>query len=239
MPLLPGCTFNNPINNGQIPAVPDPRQAPNLAPNQGDHVFGDVIGTVQTSLQNIFGGGAEWVNRFQGFSQPAFEQWQAFNRFDLGHTGNNQPIMQRNGAPEPDEHAYVFGIYSQRFQWSFCEIVCAGFVAGLESRQIGGGSSAWRTSVMSRFDDVLKRLVDQTALTAYLQAPQNIRQADPINVRHPVISLQEARDLANLTNQSNSQSKNRILQIYGNFHSARANLEGMLMRFDGPTRTIV
>lgn len=235
MPLLQGCQFANPINNGQPPAVPAPIQAPQLAPNQGDHVFGDVIGMVETSLQNIFGGGQEWRHRFERYSQPAYEQWQAFNRFDLGH-GQNPPVVQRNGLAEPDEHAHIFGGYSQRFQWSFCEIVCAGYIVNQESRQIGGGSRAWRTSVMSRFDDVLTRSVDHTALTAYLQNPGQIREVNQQTVsRHPAISWQEAREIANT---SNGLGMARILLICNNFPHARANLEGMLMRFDGPTRTM-
>jgi hypothetical protein len=204
-----------------------------LAPFQGDHVFGDVIGMVQTALQAIIGGGHVWPARFQSLNPVASLQWQVYRGFDLGHAGN-EPLVHRNGGAETDQHAHVFGGYSLRFQWTFCEVVCTGFDHGHESRRIGGGVRAWRRKVMSRFDDVLDHLVDSTALNAYLGAPNAIRQANPGIETHPVISLQAARQLAQM-NQGPGQA--RILEVCGNYHSARSNLEGMLMRFDGPTRT--
>lgn len=234
MPLLATCTFKNPINNGVAPPVPDALLAPSLAPGQGDHVFGDVIGMVETALQEIIGGGAMMSTRFRDFNQTAFIQWQTFTQYDLGHVAATQPIVQRNGLAEPDRHAHVFGGYAQRFQWSFCEVVCTGFYAGQETRSVGGGTRAWRRIVMSRFDDVLDRLVDQTALTAYLAAPYAIRQANAGAVTHPVISLQAALQQAHA---SQGQGRNRILAICANFHAARSALEGMLMRFDGPSRS--
>jgi hypothetical protein len=128
MPLLAGCQYPNPVA-AALPVPPVAGAAPNLAPAQGDHVFGDVIGTIGTALQLIFGGGANWNNRMRAYSPILEVLWDGLANANFGH-GGHAPTVARHGAPEPDEHAHVFGGYAVRLQWTLCEFVCTGFLPG-------------------------------------------------------------------------------------------------------------
>ncbi len=225
------CQFRNPVGND--PPVPIPDQALALAPIQGDHVFGDIIGMIQTALQNIFGGGQNWINRFQSYNMSAYMNWISLSGLNLGHAGVNEPLVTRQGVAEIDQHAYCFGRFSERFQWAFCEIVCSGYNQGVEQRTIFVGNKSWRRNVMGRFDGVLDNLVDSTALTWYFHHPNQIRQAAN-DVIHQPISLQVARQQATVLHNNRSA---RVIQICQNIDNARASLEGLLMRFSSVKAT--
>jgi hypothetical protein len=234
MPLIAGCTYANPVG-AALPAQPNAIAAPPLAPAQGDHLFGDVVGTIETALQSIFGGGERWQTRMRNYSAILDSLWAGLTAIDLGH-GANPPVVQRNGAPEPDEHAHMFGGYSRRFQWHLCEIVCTGFVNGQESRQIGGSTVAWKNNVLAGFDDLLANLVDSTALAFYINTPRAIRAANPAAVRHPTHSLAVARTYAN--NNPGRPGQARVLQVVTAYDSLRGSLDGLLYRLDGPTKKL-
>ena len=233
MPLIAGCPHANPIA-GALPAQPIALAAPPLAPAQGDHLFGDVVGTIETALQSIFEGGALWRTRMRNYSTTLDSLWAGLTTIDLGH-GVNPPIVQRNGPPEPDEHSHMFGGYSRRFQWHLCEIVCAGFVNGQESRRIGGSTRAWKNDVLASFDDLLDHLVDSTALAFYINTPNAIRAANPPAVRHPIHSLAVARTYAN---NNLGPGTARVLPVLAAYDSLRRSLDGLLYRLDGPTKIL-
>lgn len=235
MPLIQGTGFVNPIAAG-MPAIPNPTLAPNLAPAQGDHIFGDVLGAVETAFQAIFGGGAAWVSRMGSYNSTMRATWEGFGVVDYGH-GALPPIVNRQGAAEPDEHAHVFGGYSQRLQWILCEITCAGFGPGGagEVRKIGGYSKKWKKEVLRHFDDLLDHLVDSSALHFYIPTPTTIRNANPAQVRHNPISLAAA----NLyTTNTNGQGKARVQTVLTSYDTLRNSFEGLIGRFDGSTKTL-
>ncbi|WP_434634963.1 hypothetical protein [Chromobacterium sp. CV08] len=236
MSIIARCTYPNPINNGALPPVPRPQDAPSLAPAQGDHVFGDVIGVIDNALAAVFGGGAVWRQRMRAYSVPLDEAWAGLAQLDLGHSGANQPLVARRGAAERDRHAHMFGGYSGRLQWQWCEIICAGFPAGGggEDRRIGGRTKAWRSEVLKALDDVLDNLVDDTALRAYIANPGQERQANPATVFHDALSLARAQAV---TAGLNGPGKARIEQVLRNYDSLRNAVLGLLDRFDTETRT--
>ncbi|OHX16160.1 hypothetical protein [Chromobacterium sphagni] len=213
MSLIVHCAYQNPINGGILPAVPQVAQSPRLAPAQGDHVFGDVVGVVGNALTEIFGGGVNWQNRMRAYNANLAAQWTGLTQVDLGHTGAHPPVVARQGAPEVDRHAHMFGGYGNRLQWYWCEVVCAGFQGGIEDRRVGGKTQAWKNQVMGAFDEVINNLVDETALRAYIANPGQTRQADPNSVLHTPVSLARATAIAN---GLNGPGKARIQQILGN-----------------------
>lgn len=232
MPLIQECIYQNPVAAALAPA-PVAGAAPALAPAQGDHLFGDVVGTIETALQLIFGGGALWRNRMQTYNSTLRTIWDGLGTVDLGH-GANPPIVQRNGAAEPDEHSHMFGGYSVRLQWNLCEVVCAGFVNQAETRRVGGSVRAWKSNVLSSFDDLMNHLVDSTALAFYIATPNQIRQANAGVVRHAPMSLANAIVFTNGHNGPGKARVARVLTAYGGLRSA---VSGLLDRFDGAVRT--
>ncbi|KAA0998626.1 hypothetical protein FVF58_43660 [Paraburkholderia panacisoli] len=237
MPLLTIGAYQNPIAVA-MPAAPLAAAAPALAPGQGDHVFGDVIGTIETALQSIFGGGAGWQTRMQKYNSTLASLWTALTALDLGH-GALPPIVNRAGMAEPDEHSHMFGGYSHRFQWQLCELVATGFVAGptganIEVRVIGGATKAWRKGVMARFDDLIGHLVDSTALAFYITSPTVIRHAAAL-VRHSAISLTAA---VAYTTGHNGPGKLRVNTVLAQYASLRIAFESILLRLEneGGTR---
>lgn len=159
MPLINGCNSQNPVNPG-LPAAPITAGAPYLAPSRGDHLFGDVIGTIETALQLIFSGGDLWKMRMRNFNPMLATLWQGLGSVDFGHgarppgrgarppgRGAGPLVTQRAGAEEPDEHSRMFGGYSKRLQWNLCEIVCV--ESGAERRRIGGATRAWKNNVLA------------------------------------------------------------------------------------------
>ena len=242
MPIMTGCPYNNPVA-AVDPAAPVAAGAPNLAPAQGDHVFGNVIGMIQTALQNTFGGGAAWTTRFRNYNSTAHTQWQTLAGLDLGHVhGAGQPLVGRAGPTEPDQHAHMFGGHARRFQWTFCEIVCTGFGGGGagEYRLVGETTRRltrqWQTDVLARYDTVVNHLVDGTALTAYLANPGQIRQAqNPPTVVHPAISLAAATAQAG---GARGVAAVRITAVCGNYATARRSLVTILDRLTFAARTL-
>lgn len=232
MPLIRGCAYPNPAGVA-LPAPPVAAAAPLLAPFQGDHLFGDVLGTIETSLQGIFGGGALWRTRMQNYSGTLRTVWDGLGGVDFGH-GANPPLVNRNGAAEPDEHSHVFGGYSNRLQWNFCEIVCTGFAAG-EVRRIGGATRAWKTAVLSSLDDLLDHLVDSTAIAFYIASPNAIRNANPGAVRHVPMSLANAIIYAA---NHHGPGQNRVTRVLNAYGTLRNSVIGILDRFDGPIKTL-
>jgi hypothetical protein len=234
MPLISGCTYNNP-SAALLPAAPVAAAAPALAPGQGDHLFGDVLGTIETSLQLIFGGGANWRLRMDNYSSTFRNMWDDMSRMDLGH-GATAPDVHRNGAAEPDEHSHVFGGYSSRLQWQMCEIVCTGFPPqGGEWRQIGGFTKSWKNAVLSSLDDILSHLVDSTAIAFYIATPTAIRNANAATVRHTPMSLANAVIYANA---HNGPGKNRVSQVLTPYGNLRVALGALLDRFQGSIKTL-
>jgi hypothetical protein len=233
MPLIQGCTYNNPVCPA-LPAPPVATGATLTAPGQGDHVFGNVLGAIETALQTIFGGGQDWDTRMRNYNVNLETVWNGLKRVDFGH-GANPPIVYRAGADEPDEHAHVFGVYSQRLQWKLCEIVCTGFAPG-EVRRIGGATPAWKTSVLESFGELMDSLVDNTAIVQYITTlPNTIRAANPVMVRHTPMSLANARVYAA---NHNGPGKNRVTQVLNAYGSLHESVRGLLDRFDGSIRTL-
>jgi hypothetical protein len=232
MPLITGCAYNNPIALA-CPGVPAAAGAPALAPGQGDHLFGDVLGSIETAFQSIFGGGALWTTRMRNYNPTLHSVWTGLGTVDFGH-GALPPVVQRNGAPEPDQHSHVFGGYSLRLQWQFCEIVCTGFAPG-EVRRIGGATKAWKTAVLTSFDDLMNNLVDSTALAFYIATPNAIRQANPAVVNHSTLSLANA---VAYTNGHNGPGKAQVQGILTSYANLRSSVNGLLDRLDGSTKTL-
>src|SRR5262245_46274911 len=104
MPLILGCAHQNPAGPA-LPAAPAAAAAHNLAPAQGDNVFGYIVGTLNNSFQLIFGGGQNMATRIRNFNATLAGLWQGFAALEFGH-GAAPPLVNRNGAPEPDEHAH-------------------------------------------------------------------------------------------------------------------------------------
>jgi len=223
VPLIPNCG-NNPINGGAEPPVPNRQNAGQEAPQQGDHVFGDTIGAVRNALMRIVGGGQVWETRLEAYSGPAREAWNTLYARDLGHAAN-PPLVHRQGAPETDEHSYMFGRQALRFQFAMCELVCQ---RQGQPQRIGGATRRWRSKVMGEFDTLMTVLVDGTALDALLAHPNQVRQADPANIRHPAISKQAAQDRAANGHGNNAA---RILNMCGAYALARNDLETIIFRF--------
>lgn len=233
MSLVTGCAYNNPAG-AVLPAQPAAAAAPNLAPNQGDHVFGDVAGTIGNAFGHVFGGGALVPTRINNYNSVLASTWQGFAAANFGHAGN-PPVVNRQGAPEPDEHAHMHGGYSQRLQWQICEIVCAGHANGAEVRMIAGLKSTWRNAVLASLDEYFNHFVDETALQFYLASPNAIRQANPAGVRHRAISLAAAH--LYVTN-NNGPGKASLQTVITNLQTVPGQLRGMLDRFSGSLKTL-
>ncbi len=234
MSLITGCTYANPAG-AALPILPVAAAAPSLAPAQGDHLFGDVVGTIETSFQLIFGGGANWTVRMRNYNSMLQVLWNGLSGVDFGH-GNNPPLVNRNGLPEPDEHSHVFGGYSSLLQWNLCEIVCTGFPPeGGESRRIGVASRAWKTAVLSSLDKLLNHLVDSTAIAFYIATPNAIRNANPGAVRHVPMSLTNAVTYAAT---HNGPGKNRVTQVLTTYQILRNSVTGLLDRFEGSEKVL-
>lgn len=233
MTVVPGCTSANPVG-AAIPAEPLAAAAPSLAPNQGDHVFGDVVGVIQNSLNEVFGGGQNSSVRMKNFNGNLATIWQGIMDLDFGHHGNDAPVVTRAGNPEPDEHAHIFGGYSNRLRWHICEIVCLSFSAGVEKRVIGGATRSWRNKTLSAYDDLIARLVDETALHFYIKSPGQTRNAGA-NVRHTPISLSAAREY---TDGHAGPGHDAVLKILMRYVNLRNTLDGLLQRFEGANKTL-
>lgn len=233
MPIIPNCNQPNPMG-AALPAAPVAAAAPNLAPAQGDHVFGDVVGVIGNALAAVFGGGANWPQRMAAYNATLAELWNGLTQVDLGHAAHGAPVVARAGAPEQDQHAHMFGGYANRLQWQIAEIVCAGYANGAEVRRVGGATTAWRNAVLGALDDLLTVLVDDTALRAYIPNPNAIRQA-AAGVVHPPISLATATATAAALNGPGRANVQAILTRYG---SLRGSVDGLLRRFDGPVKQL-
>ncbi|MEA1648356.1 hypothetical protein UAJ10_04905 [Nitrospirillum sp. BR 11164] len=234
MPLVPNCTFAHP-QGAQIPAEPAPNAAPPLAPMQGDHVFGDVVGVIRNALSDIFGGGAVWPTRMANYSGVLAEVWNGLSSVDLGHANIGAPVVTRAGLPEQDQHAHMFGGYASRLRWCLAEVVCAGHVGGVEDRRIGGVTTRWRGEVLQALDDVLRHLVDETALLAYIRAPHATRQAAPATVVHRAIALGEATTRAG---ETAGPGQAQVQAILNRYQSLPGLLDGLLRRFEGPVKRL-
>lgn len=240
MPINMACPVPNPLGYA-IAAPPDARRAEKLTAGQGDHVFGDLITMIRASLETVLGSARDFDARFEAFDRAggtrARTHWQQLSVLDLGHNGREEPLVFRDrDVAEWDEHSYVFGVYTARFQWQFCEVVCtrAGEDPTVESRQVGvlGGDSEWRRQVMARFDETTEFLVDHTALRAWLKDHKALRRAGDEKERHPVISLAAARALAT----SQTFAAGRIRRVFDACQGARLELEQMLPHLDTPSR---
>jgi hypothetical protein len=234
MSLVPNCAFPQP----RLPPVPVAAQAPALAPVQGDHVFGDVIGALTTGMMGIFGGGQNWRTRQRNYSPMLDVLWGGFVSVNLGHAGAGI-AAQRHGAAEPDRHAHMFGGYAERLQWRMCEIVCAGFnppPVGGENRRIAGATPAWKRACLSALDDLLGVLVDSTALGFYLATPNAIRDADHLAVDHAPMRLADAT--TTVTNGAGRPGQPLLTPIIANFGRVRNSVSGMLDRFQVTLRTL-
>ena len=235
MPLITGTKFVNRFG-GEMRAAPNPATAGNLAPAQGDHIFGDVLGTVETALQSIFGGGAVWVNRMGTYNGTMRTVWEGLGVVDYGH-GALPPIVNCQSAAELDEHANVFAGYSNLLQWALSEITCTGFGPGGvgEIRQIGGYSKKWKKEVLARFDDRLTHLVDSSVLNFHIPTPNAIHNANPARVRHATISLAAA---SLYTANANGIGKPRIQLVLASCSRLRGAFEGLIGRFEGNTKSL-
>jgi len=236
MPLLSDCdaTFQNPFGQA-IPAAPNILLAPALAPNQGDHVFGDVLGTIETALQRIFGGGQVWPTRMENYSSLLSNVWTGLQAVDLGH-GAAAPLVTRAGAAETDQHSHMFGGYSARLQWEMAEIVCTGFApnGGGERRRIGGYKKSWKKAVLKRFDELMNNLVDSTAIAFYIATPNAIRNSNA-NTVHAPWSLAHA---VQQVTPMNGPGKGTITPVLDRYDSLRNSIDGLIGRFELPTRSL-
>lgn len=230
MTLLRNGTYPNPIG-ANLPPAPVAAAAPSLAPAQGDHIFGDVIGVINTAFQQIFGGGALVAARIESYDSTLASVWNGLAGVNLGH-GAAPPVTQRNGVAEPDEHSHMFGGYSNRLQWQLCEIVSTGFHAGAEDRYIGGATAAWKKAVLASFDDLMNNLVDSTAIAFYIATPNAIRNASAAT-RHTPMSLANA---LTYTNNNAGPGKAAVSAVLASYGSLRNALAGILDRLSGPTQ---
>lgn len=233
MPLIPGCTFENP-SGARLPGPPIAKQAPSLAPIQGDHLFGDVLGAIGTSLQMIFGGGAIWLTRMQNYYPTMVNLWDDLRRLDFGHATNAQLLVRRQGQTEQDQHAHVFGGFSNRMQWQFCEIVCEGFQEGREVRRIGGFTPNWKNAVLGSLEDLLNHLVDSTAIASYIANPNATRDANK-DVKHPPMSLADAGEYVKT---HNGLGQPRVRQVLNNYAVLCMSVSTFIDRFNGPIKTL-
>lgn len=214
-----------------LPEKPDATTAPFLAPAQGDHVFGDAVGMVNNALAALFGENQNWETRMEQYNAVLRTHWGTMASMDLGHIlATNQPLVQRAGPQEPDEHAHVFGGYANRFRWQVLQLPHGAKTNGKYFQGQWGTYAAWQKKVLIAFDDVMSHAVDSTALSAYLANPAATRMANPQSVRHSAISIVAARDQSN----GPSASAQRIRMVCNNFIAFRSSLEGLILRFDRP-----
>jgi hypothetical protein len=202
MPLIQECRYENPMKI--LRPIPMDLQLETLkaseAPDQGDHVFGDVRGTIKTALKHIFGDDNEWIRRMTLYNTRLATVWSGLVAADFGHNEpeDNQPIVNRQGN-DKDAHGFVYGVYSARLQWTMCEIVCR----GNGRLTIGGGSKesrlAWKNQVLNRFLDLMNHLIDSTAFHSYLSNPRTYRTGNPNEVSHLPMSFAEADRLVGNT----------------------------------------
>lgn len=229
MAIYRACEFPNPMDSDRIW-----RQAEGPPPRQGNHVFGDVIGMVETALEQVIGGDRGFSDRFLHFNQETFNLWERFRRLDLGHTAAG-PVVNETGPSGGDEHSDQFGRCSHDFQRAFCEVVCTGYSAGLEVRIVGLTSvdSAWHNAVIRCYHEVVRHLVDQTALMTYLQTSGRGR---PIPRDHPAISLDAAKSIAR--ESGNERARERIREFCDRFWEAEHCLSLMLEQIRHPARQL-
>jgi hypothetical protein len=229
MPLNPHCSAHNPVS-ATMPAVPTTIGLQATANDQGDHVFGDVLGTISNGLMAIFGGGQNWQQRMNAYNTVLTSIWSDLSRLDYGH-GANPPIVARTPAgaagAEIDQHATVFGGYARRLQWQLAEVVCIG---ANDIRSIGADAAAmkaWRTAVLARFDDLMNHLVDRTALVAFLANGSAARTASHNEV-HAAIALTAAKALVPANGAGHAAALAAPLASFGHL---RDNFSALLDRF--------
>lgn len=220
------------IGAAAAPAVPAAAGAPNLAPLQGDHIFGDALGVIGNAFQDVMGGGALWQARFRGFNEDVARLWAGQAARNMGHADHTF-VANRHGAAEPDQHAHMFGGYSARLRWQIVEI--GRIDNATQNRQINGRTNAWKRHVMGALEDLLDHAVDDTALRYFLANGPGNRAADAANVVHQAISLRAAGDICDNANHAGRRAQVQgILTAYGSLPGA---LRGILDRWPVGTRT--
>lgn len=230
MPLL-RTTNRNPVSP-ILPQTPAAASATPEAPAQGDHVFGDILGAIRTALEKIFGSGLGLDGRIAAYNKTLSPLWTGMQSLDLGH-GPQQPVVQRRGLAEPDEHAWMFGGYARILQWRMAEIVDTGFAGGARVLRIGGATNLWKRQVKSALEDLLLHSIDETALRAYVQAPGTIRQANPAQDRHRAISPNQA---LMILGQIQGPGRAGIQGVLGRWGMLPNSVMGLIDRLDGPTQ---
>lgn len=187
-----------------------------------------------------------------GLLRRALNSWERIRSMELGH-GPRAPIAHREAAQskaqpaarrgkaqtvaarcddnisEPDNHSHIFGPYAKILQWELCELVyfkpdAKTMCLGAPSMQKG---TSWVTAVLNAYDALMERVVDSTALTAYITSTAP-RVVDPQKKQeHQPISTRAAVELARQPNGV-AAHKAKISEICLNLTRARNELDQML-----------
>ena len=243
MPWGP-CTHLNPVNNGILTQTLSKGELKKLqpeksVPSQGDHVFGDVVAAIQTGLKDIFGS-IDFRARMNSYNPRLEVIWNALKNTDFGHGHDREthPVVLRANVQEVDQHGRVFGIYSERLQWQLCEIVCTNKIVDgstKEERRIFSAKGLWKARVLQSFDDLMKNLVDRTALEFYINNPGQTRTVEKNSrVSHPPMSFNNATEY--VVNGDTAAHK-RVREVLKNYDHLRGSLVALLNEFNGPTKS--
>ncbi|WP_374788727.1 hypothetical protein [Brucella oryzae] len=162
------------------PETPKTEGATALAPEQGDHVFGDIIGVVKGAIDD--------VRRHDKWNRPTLNNRDSIASFvkrcehlysmDMGHHSvQENPMTQRTGPAELDEHSHMFGRRAEIVRWHIVNIMEEGFTFYRYAK------------LRSEFDELIGVLIDETALEHYLKRRKEVRIANYSTVRHKAISV--------------------------------------------------
>jgi hypothetical protein len=208
-------------------------------PQQGDHVFGDVVGAIETAMQQIFPI-VDTISPMKAYNSGLSDLFEDLRKENLkgsyGH-GNEEKFKispQERIKPiiEIDTHSRQFGQSADEFQVQLCRIVCTRDA----SLSIAAATELWKGRVCWAFSKLMNNLVDETALFRYFGTSMKrigskgrvAKEWEEININkkivvldppnHRPISLEEAARLTKFFNSSELRTKvDDINKIFVNY----------------------
>jgi hypothetical protein len=170
----------------RAPLEPRAGGAELACPGQGDHVFGDVVGTIKTGLQKIFGNVEDLTGKITDANKLLGTTWAGMEQLDCGHINKkseeNILVIWRSpsNTAEIDIQNHMFGRYAERLHFAL--------------KNNDDSFTTWINNVTKCFGDLMDNIVDKTAFEYYIKGVNSIRSVSgkPVE-KHTAMSLSDAK----------------------------------------------
>ncbi|WP_261843489.1 hypothetical protein [Aliamphritea ceti] len=138
-------------------------------PVQGDHIFGDIIGTIDNVMKRIFKTSMqnELEIRMNSYDNRLYEVYTTIIEMNCGHLDETL-ISNRQRGQELDKHSYEFGKASYEFQKELY-LISGELKSNTNETLIIGGSIRWKYSVLDCYQKIMEVLIDETALKNFFK----------------------------------------------------------------------